>query len=93
MLLEDFGNDRDSRIDWVRNYKHESFGRGRRNSGGEITDDSSIDLSVGQAAGRVMKSGNRRGASVSFTCFSIFHSSPEQSGRKQTNLEEILPTM
>lgn len=44
MLLEYFGNDGDSRVDWVRNHKHESFGREGGNSSGEITDDSGIDL-------------------------------------------------
>ncbi len=82
MLLEDFGDDWYSRVNGVRNHKHESFGCGGGNSGGKIADDSGIDLSIA--------SRNRGGASVSFTCFP--YSIPEQSGWKQTNLEEILPT-
>lgn len=45
MLLEDFGDDWDSRINWVRNHKHESLRCGGGNSSGEIADDSGIDLS------------------------------------------------
>ena len=46
MLLEDFGDDWDSRVDWVRDHKHESLGCGGGNPSGEIADDSGIDLSV-----------------------------------------------
>lgn len=44
MLLEDLGDDWDGRVDWVRNDKYESLGRGSGNSSGEIADDSGIDL-------------------------------------------------
>ena len=76
MPLEDLGDDWDSRVDWVRNYKYESFGRGGGNSGGEIADDSGIDLWAGQLGDRVTKSGRRI---RQFTCFLSIR---EQSGSK-----------
>jgi len=79
VLLEDLGDNWDSRVDWVRNHKHESLGCDGGNSGGEIADDSGIDLSV---AG-VTKSGRRI---RQFTCFSFW------SRTEGTSLEEILPT-
>lgn len=81
MLLENFGDDWDSRVNWVRNHKHESFGCDGGNSGGEIADDSGIDLSITGSGRRVRQ----------FHVFSVLCSIPEQSGWKQTNLEEILP--
>jgi hypothetical protein len=72
MLLEDFGNDWNSRVDWVRNHKHESLGRDGGNSGGEIADNSGIDLSVGQ----------RGGASVSSRVFYVpFRSRTEETDK------------
>lgn len=44
MLLEDLGDDWDSRVDWVGNHEDESLGRGGSNSGGEIADDPGINL-------------------------------------------------
>ena len=57
MLLEDFGDDWDSRINWVRNHKHESFGCSGSNSGGEIADDSGIDLLEIEESGEARPSG------------------------------------
>ena len=44
VLLEDLGDDWHCRVDWVRNHEHKSVGCDRGNSGGEIADDSGIDL-------------------------------------------------
>ena len=46
--LEDFGDDRDSGVDRVRNHKDESVGAVQGDSGSEIADDASIDLASKQ---------------------------------------------
>lgn len=68
MLLENFGDDWDSRVNWVRNHKHESFGCDGGNSGGEIADDSGIDLSITGSGRRVRQ----------FHVFSVFDSGAER---------------
>ena len=44
LLLEDLSDDGYSRVDWVGNHKYESLGSILRDSGSEITDDTSVDL-------------------------------------------------
>lgn len=44
MLLEDLGDNRDGRVDGVRNHEDERFGCALRDSSSEVANDTGIDL-------------------------------------------------